>query len=38
MILGAASKCLYSNRGVIVQLKVDILAGKFNNDDDDDND
>ena len=38
MILGAASKCLYSNREAIVQLKDDILAGKFNNCDDDDDD
>jgi len=38
MILGAASKCFYSNQEAIVQLKVDILAGKFNNCDDDDDD
>jgi len=38
MILGAASKSLYSNREAIVQLRVDILAGKFNNDDDEDDD
>ena len=38
MILGAASKSLYSNREAIVQLKDDILAGKFNNCDDDDDD
>ena len=30
-------KC-YTNREAIVQLKVDILAGKFNNDDDEDDD
>ena len=31
-------KRLYSNREAIVQLNVDILAGKFNNCDDDDDD
>ena len=30
-------KC-YTNREAIVQLRVDILAGKFNNDDDEDDD
>ena len=38
MILGAASKCLYSNQEAIVQLKDDILSGKFYNCDDDDDD
>ena len=36
--LPRAMKRLYSNREAIVQLKDDILAGKFNNSDEDDDD